>query len=60
MAERLARIARASVSKAKPDGIAVTGLNETQLQQSHSQVASCLSKRLHGKSVYDGAHDVWK
>ena len=32
-------------------GITVAGLNETQLHQSRSQVASCMSKRLHGKSV---------
>ena len=30
-------------------GVAVTGLNETQLQHSRSQVASCL--RMHGKSA---------
>ena len=29
----------------------VAGLNETQLQQSRSQMASCLVKRMHGKSA---------
>ena len=31
--------------------LAVTGLNETQLEQSRSQMASCLAKRMHGKSA---------
>ena len=46
---RLAQIAHASVPKANHYGVAVAGLNETQLQQSRSQVASCLAKRQHGK-----------
>ena len=37
--------------KANHYGVPVTGLNEMQLQQSRCQVASCLAKRLHGKSV---------
>ena len=45
------RLRTRPVSKANNYGVAVTGLNETQLQQSHSQVASCLAWRLHGKSV---------
>ena len=36
---RLAQIAHASVSKANHYGMAVTALNETQLQQSRSQMA---------------------
>ena len=47
---RLAQIVHASVSKANHNGVAVTGLNETQLQQSFSQMVSCLAKRMHGKS----------
>ena len=43
---RLPQIAHAAVSKANHHGVAVTGLNETKLQQSWSQVASCLAKRL--------------
>ena len=42
---------RQRLAKANHFGVAVTGLNETQLQQSRSQLASCLAKRLHGKSV---------
>ena len=49
--QRLARIERASVSKATHYGIAVTGRIDTQLQQSRTQVASCVSTRLHGKNV---------
>ena len=49
--QRLARIAHAPVSEVNHRGVAVTGLNETQLQQSQSQVATCLAKRLRGKSV---------
>ena len=49
--QRLARIAKSSISKANHYGISVTGLNETQLQQSRSQMTSCLAQRLHGKSV---------
>ena len=38
------------MSKANFYGVAVTGLNETQLQQSLSQMASsCLAKRMHDK-----------
>ena len=48
---RLAQIAHASVAKANHNGVAVTGLNETQLQQSRSQMASCLAKRVYGKSA---------
>ena len=48
---RLAQIAHATVSKANHYGVAVTGLNETQLQQSRSQMASCLAKRMYGKSA---------
>ena len=48
---RLAQTAHASLSKANHNGVVVTGLNETQLQQSRSQVASCLAKRMHDKSV---------
>ena len=48
---RLAQNAHAPVSEANQDGLAVTGLNETQLQQSRSQMASCLAKRMHGKSA---------
>ena len=48
---RLAQIAHASLSKANHYGVAVTGLVETQLQQSRSQVASCLAKRMRGKSA---------
>ena len=32
-------------------GVAVNGLNVTQLQQSRSQMTSCLAKRMHGKSA---------
>ena len=39
------------VSKANHYGVAVTGLNETQLQESRSQVASCLARRMHDKSA---------
>ena len=39
------------MAKANLHGVAVTELNETQLQQSRSQMASCLAKRMHGKSV---------
>ena len=49
--QRLARIAQASVARVNHYGVSVTGLNETQLQQSRSQMASCLTKRMHGKSV---------
>ena len=48
---RQAQIAQATLSKANHHGVAVTGLNATQLQQSRSQVASCLAKRVRGKSV---------
>ena len=48
---RLAQIARASVSNANHYRVAVTWLNETQLQQSRSQMTSCLAKRMHGKSA---------
>ena len=39
------------MAKANHYGVEVTGLNETQLQQSCSQMASCLAKRMHGKSA---------
>ena len=39
------------MSKATLCGVAVIGLNETQLQQPRSQMASCLAKRMHGKSA---------
>ena len=42
----VAMIARVPVLKANHCGVAVTGPNETQLQQSGSQVASSLAKRL--------------
>ena len=48
---RLAQLAHAPVVKANHHGVAVTGLNETQLKQSRSQMASCLAKRMHGKSA---------
>ena len=48
---RQSQIAHASVSKANHCGVAITGLIETQLQQSWSQVASCLAKRLRGRSA---------
>ena len=41
----------ARVSEANHCGVAVTGLNETHLQQSLSQVPSCLANRMHGKSA---------
>ena len=44
-------IARASVSMATLCGVFVTGLFDTQLQQSRSQVASCMAKHLNGKNV---------
>ena len=47
---QLAQNAEASVSKANHYGLGVAGLNETQLQQSRSQMASCLAKRMHGES----------
>ena len=63
---RLAQTVHATVSKVNRYGVAVTGLNETQLQQSRSQMASCLAKRMHGKSATtvlttagDGLHPVF-
>ena len=37
--------------KANHHEVAVTGLNETQQQLSRSQMASCVVKRMHGKSA---------
>ena len=48
---RLAQVAHAPVAKANHNVVAVTGLNETQLQQSRLQTASCLAKRMHGKGA---------
>ena len=54
--QRLAVIARASLSKANHCVVAVTEPNETELQQFRFQVASCLAKRLHWEKRHKGAH----